>query len=177
MQQEESKFILPDDSGDYTPHIALLVAVMKNTRIKTKQLVANLATEMLDYNFDEKSNSIGTILKHIAALEALTQALIFDTRWFTPEEKNFWKGALTGELYLRLIQGNPVEYYFSLMDEVRETTFTELAKRDDEWLFSEMVIPMNAPTNFFYHLYHLVEDEAGHQGQIRIIKRRLPGMA
>ncbi len=142
--------------------------MMSITRSLTIQEVQGLGVAQLDFNVDDKSNSIGTLLKHMAALETWYQAITFENRDLNEEEREVWKGALTGELYLKLVKGNELHYYLELLENTRLRTIRELKKRDDDWLY----LKSSSGSNNYFKWFHVMEDEISHKGQIKWIKRR-----
>ncbi len=68
--------------------------MLNYTRSTTLQAVAGLSVDELDYLQDPQSNSIGSLLLHIAAAEVGYQAATFDVRDLNIEEKTQWGAAL-----------------------------------------------------------------------------------
>lgn len=160
--------LLPRDG--YTEHIGLLVAHIESVRNETIEMVKKLSTEELDFFVDERSNSIGTLLYHIATVEFYYQRLLFFQREATPVELEKYKYSFPGNMNTRMIYGNDVSYYLEELTKVRSFTLKQLKNHDDEWLF----LPNNV-FNYMNHLYmirHYVDDELCHQGQIKWIKKR-----
>ncbi len=153
----------------FDPQIGHLVAMMEITRIRTTSEIKNLSVEQLDFRFTEGTNSIGTLLKHIAAMEAWYQAITFEGRDLNDQEKQVWRGALSGELSLGIIKENPVGYYTKVLSDVRTKTLSELGTRKDDWLY-EMVL---SDSNNYYKWFHVMEDEISHRGQIIWLKKRM----
>ena len=86
----QSNLFLIGDIPGFTPQVARLVSMMNYTRSTTLQAVAGLGIDELDYLHDRQSNSIGTLLAHIAAAEVGYQAATFHARELTAEEKQQW---------------------------------------------------------------------------------------
>lgn len=153
--------------------IGLLVSHMIQTREKTKSLVVGLSVEDLDFNFDSISNSLGTLLLHIAALEFNYQRILFLNRSLNNEEFKKYKDALPGHMYTRNIKKNNVEFYFQELDYIRLNTLKMFSEINDEWLYKEKVWSNQAISNNLYLVQHLIDDEISHQGQMKWIKLRL----
>jgi hypothetical protein len=80
-----------------------------------------------------------------------------------------------GESGRKAIQGNSLDFYLNVLNETREQTLAEFRKRDDAWLTS---VDKNwgwGPTNNYCKWFHVTEHEANHNGQIKLLKSRLPG--
>jgi uncharacterized damage-inducible protein DinB len=71
-------------------------------------------------------------------------------------------------------RGRPLEAYLQRLSEVRERTLAELAQRDDDWLYARDDAS-DRPANRYFWWFHVVEEETSHRGQIRLLRKRLPG--
>lgn len=160
---------------EYSFQIGVIVSEIVLVREETFRLAKGLSIEHLDYNFDDQSNSIGTLLLHIAALELKFQLDHFFKRSFSEEEVLKFGGAFPFNMDKRLVDGNPIEYYFDTLKEVRNTTLKEMKKLDDKWLGEEFILSnQQSLGNHHYLLRHIIHDELCHQGQIKLILKRLP---
>jgi uncharacterized damage-inducible protein DinB len=174
MQGPLSPFLIQDLPG-FTPQIGRLVVMMNYARLTTLAAVQNLTTSQLDDLHDAQSNTIGALLGHIAAVEVAYQADTFEGRGLTPEEQQQWGTFLElGEKARRAIRGHPLDYYVKLLNDVRQKTLGELAKRTDDWLYEQTPFWGNQPANNYFKWFHVLEDEINHRGQIRWLCKRLP---
>ena len=140
--------------------------------------VKDLKTEELDYLHDPKSNTIGSMLLHLAATEAFYQANTFEgRREYNDKEKAKWGAAMSlGDEGRKTIKGNGLFYYLGILEETREKTLSEFKKRDDKWLMEvDPAFFGKQPTNNYCKWFHVCEHESNHNGQIKWIKSRLPG--
>ena len=161
---------------DFDHQIGILVSEMKYVRDQTFLLTQqiDLSIADLDYNFDSLSNSIGTLLLHIAAHEFKFQLNHFFKRPITKIEFEKYTGAMPHMMHKRLIKGNDFSFYKKELDGIRENTLKHLKKLNDVWLFEEFVTPNGKYLgNNYYLLRHVIDDEINHQGQIKIILKRL----
>lgn len=157
----------------YTPTIGRLVAMLSYARQTTLKSVEGLRREQLDHLHDERSNSIGALLAHIAAVERGYQLVTFEEREPTAAENDAWSAALKlGGKGRREIRGDELQFYVDELRRTREATLAALAARDDAWLESPLRI---APAlNAHWAWFHVAEDEINHRGQIRWLRARLP---
>jgi uncharacterized damage-inducible protein DinB len=118
-------------------------------------------------------NSIGALLKHIAAIEKAHQLISFQERDFTKEELEIWEDALYLGKAGRTIRGNEIQYYIQILQSVREESLKYLNEQDDEWLMSERKWPNGVAYNQHYLWFHVLEDEISHRGQIRMMKNKM----
>lgn len=68
--------------------------MLEHTRAVTLQEINDLSVEQLDSIMSSGGNSIGALLKHIAAIEKAHQLISFQERDFTKEELEIWEDAL-----------------------------------------------------------------------------------
>ncbi|GMA61195.1 DinB family protein [Alicyclobacillus fastidiosus] len=147
-----------------------LVSMMNCTRGKTVELVCRLSVEQLDYVHDEQSNSIGSLLLHIAAIETAQQIWSFQSRDLTDSEFQQWGAALKlGDQARTEIRGNSSKMYLDCLNEVRSKTIAEFKKRDDTWL--NETVPAKRE-NQYYRWFHVMEDEISHRGQMKWLLNR-----
>lgn len=157
----------------YTPTIGRLVAMMSYARHTTLAAVEGLTREQLDHLHDERSNSIGALLAHVAAVERGYQLVTFEEREPTAAEHEAWSAALKlGDKGRREIRGHELPFYVDELRQTREATLAALAARNDAWLEAPLRI---APAlNAHWAWFHAAEDEINHRGQIRWLRARLP---
>ncbi|WP_064092984.1 DinB family protein [Rossellomorea aquimaris] len=160
--------------GDFTPKIGELVSMLTHTRAVTLEEVKDLSEEDLDYLVDESSNSIGSLLLHMASIEFVHGVISFEQRDLNEMELKKWKTALELGLEARKkINNNSIRFYLNELTKVREKTLSQLSGFNDEWLFEEKKWGNGVPYNHYYLWFHVFEDEMNHRGQIRTIKRIL----
>ena len=173
----DPNLFLIGDPPTANPLMSGLLGMLRYARWTTLQAVENLTVEQLDHRQDSNANSIGALLLHIAAVEALYQADTFDEREWNKAEEARWRVALElGPTAPQSIRKHPVSYYRDLLAEVRARTELELSRRDDAWLSVAMLFPSFRATRYWMW-FHVCEDEISHRGQIRWLVKRLPDLA
>lgn len=162
----------------YSPHVGTLLSTMIMMRAWIVRGVKDLTMEQLDFQLDDKSNSIGAMLLHLAATEKYYQLNTFDEMswgsWGNDVKKKWQVPMGLGKEGREKIKGNNIDYYLSNLEEVREVTKKEFAKRDDDWLQKSEPFFGNQPTNNHAKWFHVCEHESNHNGQIKFIKKRFP---
>jgi Protein of unknown function (DUF664) len=78
----------------YAPTIGRLVAMLSYARQTTLEAVEGLTREQLDHLQDDRSNSIGALLAHVAAVERGYQLVTFEEREPSAAENDAWSAAL-----------------------------------------------------------------------------------
>jgi hypothetical protein len=163
----------------FSPQVGTLVSMLEWMRSAILQPVQGLTLAQLDYLHDSKANSIGALLLHLAAIERLYQLNTFEGRkwddWDEMTKKDWGVAAGLGEAARQTIRGHNLDYYLDRLREGREHTVAELRKRDDAWLMQTDRGWVWGPTNNYCKWFHVCEHESNHGGQIKWIKRRLPG--
>jgi uncharacterized damage-inducible protein DinB len=157
----------------YTPTIGRLVAMLTYARNTTLAAANALTREQLDHAHDARSNTIGALLAHIAAVERGYQVVTFEEREPSAAETAAWSAALKlGDQGRREIRGHELQFYTDELIRTRAATLAELAQRDDTWLEAPLRI---APSlNAHWAWFHVAEEEINHRGQIRWLRARLP---
>lgn len=176
INQEGINIMGPKDG--YTPHIGTLVSMMDWMRWVILRPVEGMSVKDLDFLVDEKANSIGAMLWHLAATERFYQIHTFEDKpWgdWSDEDKKLWSTAMgLGDKARKEIKGNSLDFYLDKLSSVRENTLKEFANRDDEWLMKVDEEWPWGPTNNYCKWFHVCEHESNHNGQFKFIKSRLP---
>src|SRR3954464_14981439 len=121
---DKDVFVIAEIPG-FTPQIGRVVSMMNYVRSTTLSAVAGLGASELDYLHDPQSNSIGTLLAHIAAAEVGYQAATFDARDLNAEERQQWDAAIgLGERAREEIRGYELDHYVGRLEQVRAQTLT-----------------------------------------------------
>lgn len=174
----DSMYLIGPQEG-YSPQVGTLLSTMTMMRAWLIDSVKELSVEQLDFQLDEKSNSIGAMLWHLAATEKYYQLNTFDEmEWGTWSDdiKKEWDVPMgLGEKGRELIKGNSVDFYLEKLNKVRAVTEKEFAIRDDEWIMRSEPFFGDQPTNNYCKWFHVCEHESNHRGQIKFISKRLPG--
>jgi len=175
QSQDSSPWIIGPKLG-FTPEIGTLTSMMAFTRMQVLSAVKGLSVADLDFLLDSKANTVGALLNHLAATEALYQANSFDGyAWEKMPDavKQKWDVPMNlGEPARKAIKGNSLDYYLDLLNKGREKTLAELKKRDDKWL---MTVDPEFGGNNFGKWFHVAEHESNHNGQIKFLRSRFPG--
>ena len=163
----------------YSPQIGTLVSMMAWMRMVMLESVTGMSQKDLDYLLDEKANTIGALLMHLAATDRIYQLNTFEgnsLKELPAAYKEKWAVAMElGEPARKAIKGNSLDYYLNLLSETREHTLAEFRKRDDAWLTTVDKEWGWGPTNNYCKWFHVCEHESNHNGQIKFLKSRLPG--
>ena len=170
IEKDSTRMMGP--ANGFSPQIGTLVMMLNNLSKRVENTVGLLNQQETDFLLDEKANSVGALVMHLAAAEALYQVMTFEGRRFNDEEQKKWGVALDlGDQARKKFTGQPIEYYLAIYREVRQKTINELRKRDDAWLAK--VQPAYEVNNHFCW-FHVMEHQSSHLGQILMLQKRFP---
>ena len=156
----------------YTPQIGALVSMLEDLRGRITRSVEKMDAESTDFLLADQANSIGAMILHLAATEKYYQVFTFENRGFTKEEEKEWMMPLElGDKARKKINGESIKHYLDIWEEVRQETLAQLKTKDDEWLNSRIA---NGNMNNHWAWYHVMEHQANHMGQIRLVQKRIP---
>ncbi|WP_020526196.1 DinB family protein [Flexithrix dorotheae] len=178
LSEEEINVFGPREG--FSPQIGTLVSMLNWMRMVILGPVKGMSVEDLDYLIDEKANSIGAMLWHLAATERFYQIHTFEGRkwgeWDKKDVRDWNMASALGEEARKSIKGNDLDFYLQKLSDVRAQTLKELANRDDNWLMEVDQDWFWGPTNNYCKWFHVCEHESNHNGQFKFIKSRLPSM-
>ncbi|MFX0108874.1 MAG: DinB family protein [Candidatus Hodarchaeota archaeon] len=168
MSDEEKKVIALTIYNELSPRVAFLYALMEKTRERLLKRVEGLSVKDLDYSpHDESIETIGTLLLHIAAVE---WSWIFEDMGGQEMDYEKWKHAFALREGIPQLRGKNLKFYLDKLEEVRERVFSRLmAVSDDE--LDHLVDIGQAVVSIEWILFHLIEHEAMHVGQISVLRR------
>ena len=176
--QEDDRNTIVGPKKGYSPQIGTLVSMMAFCRAAVLRAVKGMSTEQLDFLLDDKANTIGALLFHLAATDAFYHEHTFKGvkwgGWDESVEKKFGLAMELGEPARKSIRGNNLDFYLNLLHETRENTLAAFRKKDDNWLMSVDDSWSWGPTNNYCKWFHVCEHESHHQGQMALIKSRIP---
>ena len=83
-----------DIPNGYSDDIGQMISMLDNLKRRVERNVINLDQEGTDFLLDDKANTPGAIIYHLAATEAYYQVYTFEGRGFNAEERRKWDTAL-----------------------------------------------------------------------------------
>lgn len=153
----------------YSENIGQMISMLDNLKRRVERNVINLDQEGTDFLLDDKANTPGAIIYHLAATEAYYQVYTFEERGFNAEEQKKWNTALNlGEKARQTYKEKPISYYLEIYDEVRAKTKALLKTKDDSWFEK-----MNGNMSNHWAWFHVMEHQANHMGQLALITKRI----
>ena len=111
------------------------------------------------------------MILHLAATEKYYQVYTFENRSLNKAERDEWDIAQNlGDNARNVLKDKPITYYLDIWDEVREETLRLLKEKNDKWFASKI---KGSNMNNHWAWYHVMEHQANHMGQIRLIIKRM----
>ena len=154
----------------YTTQIGNIVSMLEDLKGRVTNSVSSLTIEETDFLLDENANRIGAMIFHLAATEKYYQVYTIENRGLNKVEREKWDVAQNLSYTARnLLKGKPIDYYLDIWNEVRKETLRLLKTKDDNWFSSKT---HNNNMNNHWAWYHVMEHQANHMGQIRLILKR-----
>ncbi len=155
----------------YEPEIGRLLWMLEETRRRTKECLAGVDPNILDWTPDPSANSIGALLYHLAAIEADWLFVeVLETETFPPDVVALFPEDVRDEAG-RLVMARGVSLTDNLdrLDMVRGhllATFREMSLAEFRRIreFPDYDVTPEGV------LHHLIQHEAEHRGQIGLLR-------
>ena len=113
----------------YAPGIGRYVAQLTETRAELLRHVESLTPEQLSWHPDDATESIGTQLLHVAAVE---WSWVFEEIFRrSPDDYDGWEEAFPIRVGLPQVSGQPLSYYTDGLDRVRTEVLAALKTLTD----------------------------------------------
>jgi uncharacterized damage-inducible protein DinB len=173
--EKRTFYIEFDQQRDHA--IDYFLGMLNKTRLSTLQRIKNLTVEELDWQCRPGWNTIGALLSHTMALEHYFRIEFVEGRKLTPEEEEKWLPALDLGIHVpKLIQKLPAEFYQKEFAEARRL-FLMSFKNIDLDAFTRRIDGYDPQEgcNLAWVLYHMIEDEIQHRGQISLLHKMYLG--
>ncbi|HQW95476.1 MAG TPA: DinB family protein [Saprospiraceae bacterium] len=160
-----------DNKQDHS--IEYLLGILKDTRTTTIMTVRNFSANQLDWQYKEGWNTIGCLLLHISAIEHYFRIVYVEKRDLTEMENIELTPTLDmGGHIPSLIAGKEIDSYLNeltisrqkLLESFKQVNFETFSK-----IFQSKDYGSNS--NLAWALFHMIEDEIYHRGQISMIKK------
>ncbi|MFW9929452.1 MAG: DinB family protein [Candidatus Thorarchaeota archaeon] len=162
------QFSIPNQST--SPRLAKFILMLKDIRSRLFEQIESLSQEALDYSpHIHKIETIGTLLLHIAGVE---WSWIFEDIDKKDMDMDKWKYAfaLRNNFNPPQLTGKPLNFYTDILNEVRDDVLKRLNDLQDSEL-DKLIVSGSDKYSIEWILYHLIQHESHHIGQINFLKR------
>lgn len=172
MNQDQPKEqLLVEALPGYTPEIGRYLWMMEDSRRRTKEVVEGVAPAVLDWCATARDNRIGTLLYHIALIEldwlyaeVLEQDYPANLTALFPYDVRDRQGQLS------VVTGVSLAEHLQRLDTVRAALMAAFRAMSLEEFRRPRQLPSYDVTPEWV-LYHLVEHETAHRGEIGEMRR------
>ncbi len=153
----------------YSPKVSSYLAMFENNRERLFHQLKDVTDQMLDYTPNDKTvETIGTLLLHIAATEKDWISVVIDNQ---EPDNGIWKYAIATRFDdLKQLKEKGLQFYLDKLNETREKTVNRFRRFTDEEL-KEVVTYTSDTFTIEWILFHLINHEAMHLGQISLLNK------
>jgi uncharacterized damage-inducible protein DinB len=175
------RIVTCDPVPGYSPHIGRYVAQMTEVREDLLHELDGLAVAQLDWHPDDQTESIGTLLLHLDAVEwTWIHEDIFGAK--DDAYPGNWAEAMPIRMGVLQVQGRPLAAYRDQLAATRARTLEILRGFTDADLARQVgeaePPPGKEPRSTLYTIdwiiWHIIEHEATHIGQVELLRRLAP---
>ena len=156
----------------FFPTVGLIYSMLRLNREILKRKVAGLKPGHLAWQPDKYTNTIGTLLLHIAEAELWWMQEVIEGIPLTKKEKEEFRYEIYGSPQASPVERNELKFFLGKLDKVRAKTKKILQRLKDKDLERVHRDSQKRLSNGWI-LYHLIEHEASHTGQIASLKNRM----
>lgn len=160
-----------EELAGYEPEVGAALWRLQDARRRTLRVLKNLPQDLINKSVD--GNSIGTILYHLALIEAdwlyveiLQQAFPPEVKTWLPEEDRDEQGVLTA------FGSETLEEHIVRLDLVRERVLKTLVGMTKEDLYRPRQLS-DYDVSPAWVLHHLAQHEAEHRSELESVASRL----
>ena len=160
-------------ASDLNPILTKFLSMFEHNRSRLLEMLESVTNEMLDFSPDKETiETIGSLLYHIAGVD---WSWVFEDLDGEEMDYETWKHAFALRKFHNIsqIEGKDIQFYLNLIEKTRYDVMNRLEKFSDEDLTKEFSISDSPDVQFTleYMLFHLINHEALHLGQIALLKR------
>lgn len=154
----------------YPPNVGMLLWMLEDTRRRTLETLANISQDAIDWPPPHEKNSIGTLLYHIAAIEA--KYLYNDVLQYNyPKEIELLLPNPVREPsgILWIVEEIPIDEHLSRLENIRTCLLKEFKQITTEE-FDQPNSSEKSVVSPSWVLHHLIQHESEHRGHIQELR-------
>jgi uncharacterized damage-inducible protein DinB len=175
------RIVTCDPVEGYSPQIGRYVAQLNEVRADLLHELDGLSVEQIDWHPDDKTESIGTLLLHLDAVE---WSWIHQDIFGASDDKypGSWAEAMPIRVGVPQVQGRPLAAYLEqlaasrarTLEALRGFTDADLARQVGEGDPPRGLEPHSVLYTIDWIIWHIIEHEATHVGQVELLRRLAP---
>lgn len=175
------RIVTCDPVAGYGPQVGRYVAQLIEVREDLLHELEGLTVEQIDWHPDEQTESTGTLLLHLDAVEwSWIHQDIFGAG--DDAYPGIWDEAMPIRVGVPQVQGRPIAAYLEQLAATRARTlevlrgFTDadLARQVGEGEPPRGMEPRSVLYTIDWIIWHIIEHEATHVGQVELLRRLAP---
>ena len=175
------RIVTCDPVEGYSPQVGRYVAQLAEVRADLLHELEGLTVEQVDWHPDERTESIGTLLLHLDAVEwSWIHQDIFGAA--DDAYPGSWDEAMPVRVGVPQVQGRPLAEYLEqlaagrarTLEVLRGFTDADLTRRVGEGEPPRGMEPRSVLYTIDWIIWHIIEHEAMHVGQVELLRRLGP---
>ncbi len=175
------RIVTCDPVAGYSPQVGRYVAQLSEVREDLLHELGGLSVEQIDWHPDEQTESIGTLLLHLDAVEwSWIHQDIFGAA--DDAYPSVWSEAMPIRVGVPQVQGRPLVAYLEqlaatrgrTLEVLRGFTDADLARQVGEGDPPPGMEPRSTLYTIDWIIWHIIEHEAMHVGQVELLRRLDP---
>jgi uncharacterized damage-inducible protein DinB len=175
------RIVTCDPVAGYSPQVGRYVAQLAEVRADLLHELEGLTVEQVDWHPDERTESIGTLLLHLDAVEwSWIHQDIFGAA--DDAYPGSWDEAMPVRVGVPQVQGRPLAGYLEqlaagrarTLEVLRGFTDADLTRRVGEGEPPRGMEPRSVLYTIDWIIWHIIEHEAMHVGQVELLRRLGP---
>ena len=163
-----------------SPDIGRWLWALEDARARTRRELEGLSQAELDWTHPDIGNAIGSLLYHIALIEAdyLCVDMLGRDDYLDDFQPLFPVPDRDEEGRLTVVAGVPLAEHLARLDAVRERLLSVVSVMTDEQMANARQLPeWNYEISPAWTLHHLMQHEAQHRGEIGVLRLLFKGSA
>jgi uncharacterized damage-inducible protein DinB len=175
------RIVTCDPVEGYGPQVGRYVAQLNEVREDLLHELEGLSFEQIDWHPDEQAESIGTLLLHLDSVEwSWIHQDIFGAE--DDAYPGIWAEAMPIRVGVPQVQGRPLKAYLEqlaagrarTLEVLRGFTDADLARQVGEGEPPRGMEPRSVLYTIDWIIWHIIEHEATHVGQVELLRRLAP---
>jgi uncharacterized damage-inducible protein DinB len=148
----------------------MILGMKIDTRAQTLRYISEISEEELNWQYAEGWNTISALLQHISACDRWFMIRVLEERDLTDIELAAYNPALEMGEYIVSLSNKSLVDILSLLDS-SFNDFQKVLTEKEEDFFSKIYGQYTEETDNAWVLFHDIEDEVHHRGQISLIQK------
>jgi uncharacterized damage-inducible protein DinB len=153
--------------------VDFLLGTKKDARAVTFKYISDISEQELQWRPYENWNSVADLLWHIAAVDYCFTVFFIENRELNGDEKEKWEMAFHLDNNKHKLKNLTASELTAMLEQTHRFSNNAIAQLDAAKLFKKRWDDYDKinGSNLAWILYHAVEDEVHHRGQISLLRK------